>query len=95
MGAHPIQQRFVGHRAVRHAQTDGDNVVVGAGDVETVDGKEGQHNEDADTLVAVHESVVGDQRVAEARAFLSSDRQRGEERVPYGALARCGAANCI
>ena len=71
---HPRQQRLVVHCAGGDSQTDLDNLVVGAVQPNTVDLQKGQHHIHTDALVAIHEGVVRDERIAQPSALFLPSR---------------------
>ena len=71
---YPRQQRLVVHRAGGDSQTDLDNLVVGAVQPNTVDLQKGQHHIYTDALVAIHEGVVRDERIAQPSALFLPSR---------------------
>ena len=61
----PCQKAFIIHLPGGDGKTDSGNLIVGAVQTDAVDLQKGQHDTHADPFVAVHKSVVSDQRIAE------------------------------
>ena len=70
MCPHPLQQRLVVHRAGSDSKTDLDDLGIGAVQANTVDLQKGQHHIHTDALIAIHEGMVGDERIAQSSALL-------------------------
>ena len=65
----PGKKVFISHLSRGNAKACLNHIIVGAVQSNAVDLKESQHDIHADTLVAIHKGMVGDQRIAQPCAL--------------------------
>ena len=63
-------KRFIAHGSVSNRKSDMNQFLVCTADADAVHLQERQHDVDADPLVSIHKSVIGDQGIAKPGPFL-------------------------